>query len=34
MREHEVDGVAARLPRVDARCVRGAFTALTVLPSA
>lgn len=30
MRAHEVDGIAARLPRVDTRITRGAFTALTV----
>ena len=34
MRAHEVDGIAQRLPREAARLVRGAFTALTVLPSA
>lgn len=34
MRAHEVDAVAARLPRVASRLVRGAFTALTVPPSA
>jgi ribosomal protein L11 methylase PrmA len=34
MRAHEVDGIAQRLPRDAARLTRGAFTALTVLPSA
>ena len=34
MRAHEVDAVAARLPRAASRLARGAFNALTVPPSA